>query len=325
MRAENDERVDRLPNRVVVEAPSTTANLGPGFDVFGLALDLFSDVVEVTPASKGLSIEANGKYGYSLPKRVGENTAGVTAQFFLEKLNVKHGLNIRITKGIKPGVGLGSSAASAAATAIALNRLFNVGLSKLELVEIAAQGESASAGVPHYDNVASAIFGGLTIVRLNQILDVVPLKAPRNLEIAVVIPDIAIPRKKTEAARRVLPRNVSLKKMVQNLSNASAMIAGFLLSDIDLIGRCMIDEVVEPARAPLIPNYQKVKKSAIENGALGVAISGAGPSMIAVVDSKIVEAFKVAEAMKNAFEASGVGAEAHSAKPSKGAKILEAF
>ncbi|MFQ5711590.1 MAG: homoserine kinase [Candidatus Geothermarchaeales archaeon] len=316
---------DRLPNRVVVEAPSTTANLGPGFDVFGLALDLFHDIVEVSPAPKGLSIEALGKYGGLVPERVEENTAGVVARLFLEKLNVKHGLSIGITKGIKPGVGLGSSAASAAATAIALNRLLDAGFSKVELVKIAARGESASAGVPHYDNVAPAIFGGFTIVRLNKILSVVPLTPPRNLEIAVVIPDVAIPRKKTEAARSILPRHVPLQKMVQNLGNASAMIAGFLLSDIDLIGRCMIDEVVEPARAPRIPGYLEVKKSALESGALGVAISGAGPSMIAVVDSRSVKASEVAEAMKDAFEALGVEAEAHVAKPSKGARVLEGF
>ncbi len=308
--------------RVVVEVPSTTANLGPGFDVFGLALDLFHDRVEVSLTQRGLSVEVVGEYADFVPKKPEENTAGVVAQFFLKKLNLSRGVHIRVVKGIRPSIGLGSSAASAAATAIALDRLFNTSLSKEELLQVAAQGELASAGAPHADNAAAALFGCFTIVRQGKTPGVMRLKPPDNLEVSVVVPQIHVPVKQTQMARSVLPKNVPLEQMVRNLSNACTMVAGFLLSDVDLIGHCMVDEVVEPARASLIPSYDAVRRSALESGASGVAISGAGPSMIALVNSKRTKALSVAEKMKRAFESSGVRAEAYAAKPDEGARII---
>ena len=308
--------------RVAVKVPSTTANLGPGFDVFGLALNLFHDIVEVSLIQRGISIEVVGEYADFVPNKPEENTAGVVAQFFLKKLNLNRGVHIQVSKGIRPSIGLGSSAASAAATAVALDRLFGTSLSKEELLEIAAQGEFASAGAPHADNAAAALFGGFTIVRQEKPMDVIRLSPPNNLEMSVVIPQIPTPAKKTQAARSVLPKNLPLEQMVMNLSNASFMVAGFFLSEVDLIGRYMVDEVVEPARANLIPGYGAVRRSALESGASGVAISGAGPSMIAIVNSNRTKALSVAEAMKKAFESSGVKAEAYVAKSDKGAKII---
>ena len=311
------------PNTVAVKVPSTTANLGPGFDVFGLALDLFYDVVKVKLTQEALSIEVVGKYADLVPKRIEENTAGVVAQFFLEKLDLKGGVHIQMSKGIRPSIGLGSSAASAAATAVALNRLFDASLSQEELIQIAARGEVASAGAAHADNVAAAMLGGFTIVRPGKPPKVIRLTPPKNLEVSVVIPKTSMPPKKTQMARSILPKHVTLRQMVQNISNASTMAAGFLLSDIDLIGCCMVDEVVERVRADLIPCYDEVRRSALESGASGVAISGAGPSMIAIVDSEKSRSLNVAEAMKKAFEASHIKAEAYAVKPAEGAKIVE--
>ncbi len=308
---------------VRVAAPATTANLGSGFDVFGLALDVFQDVLEVSLTHSGIHISVSGAYGELVPTKPELNVAGVAAEAFLEKAGFNVGVEIKIFKGVKPGCGLGSSGASAAATVVALDSLLGTNYSKNELISIAAQGEKASAGFPHADNVAAAILGGFIIIRCREPLDVISLKAPENLEVAISIPDVPAPPRKTEVARSVLPRRISLNQMVYNVGHASTLVAGFALRDVNLIGRGMSDCVVEPARAKLIPGYERVRESALEAGALGVAISGAGPSMIAVVDSRKVNALDVAKAMKKAFELEGVKAEAYSAKPSGGARILE--
>lgn len=311
-----------LIERVLVKAPSTTANLGPGFDVFGLALDLFYDVVEVTRVNEGISMEVLGKYAAQIPIRIENNTAGVAAKAFLKKYNIDGGVNIKLKKGIKPSVGLGSSAASAAATAVALNKLFETGLSNEEIAEIAAQGEIASAGAPHADNVSSAIFGGFTIVRRESRLRVIKLEPPVNLRVAVLIPHTSTIDNKTRKAREVLPKVSPLGLVVENVGNACGIVAGFILSDIDLIGECMINRLVETARAKFVPFYNEVRERALESGAVGVAISGAGPSIIALIDSEKHEAWKVASAMQSVFEEAGVDAEVYVAEPSKGAEVL---
>jgi len=309
---------------VKVEAPATTANLGPGFDVFGLALDVFHDIVEVKAVSTGaINISVGGVSAAAVPREVDRNTAGVVAKLLLGKAGEKLGLDIRIDKGIPIARGLGSSAACAAATAVALDRVFSLGLSSNELIGVAAQGETASAGTPHADNVSAAILGGFTIIRSYRPLDVVRLEPPPNLEFAVAIPNLPAPMKKTEKARSVIPKTIPLESVTHNVGHASTIVAGFALSRVDLIGKGMADAVVEPARARLIPGYDTVRQRALEAGALGVAISGAGPTMLSLVDPKKLAALKVAEAMKEAFESVGVECETYSAKPAKGARIIE--
>jgi len=307
---------------VRVVAPATTANLGPGFDVFGLALNVFHDLVEVSLKGGAITINALGKYASMMPTAPERNTAGVVARLILERAKANTGVEIKIAKEIKPGCGLGSSGASAAAVAVALDHLLEIGYSKMELISLAAQGESASAGFPHADNVAAAILGGFTIIRSYEPLDAISLKVPKNLEVAVAIPEVPMPPKKTEQARSILPDKVPLSKMVHNVGHASTLVAGFAQSDINLIGKGMSDWVVEPVRARLIPGYDRVRRSALDAGAAGVAISGAGPTMIAIVDAEKVNTTDVAEAMKEAFEQEGVKAEAHRAQPTGGVKIL---
>jgi len=307
---------------VRVVAPATTANLGPGFDVFGLALNVFHDLVEVGLTGVDITITPSGKYAGMMPTAPERNTAGVVARLILEKAKANTGVEIKIVKEIKPGCGLGSSGASAAAVAVALDHLLGTNYSKMELIAMAAQGESASAGFPHADNVAAAILGGFTIIRSYEPLDAISLKVPKNLEVAVTIPEVPIPPKKTEQARSILPNMVPLSKMVHNVGHASTLVAGFAQSDINLIGKGMSDWVVEPVRARLIPGYEKVRRSALDAGAAGVAISGAGPTMIAIVDAEKVNTAEVVKAMKEAFEQEGVKAEAYRAQPTEGVKIL---
>jgi homoserine kinase len=301
-------------------APATSANLGAGFDVFGVALDALSDrvLVERTEGRK-IEIEVEGEGSESIPREPGKNTAGIVANELLKLSREKIGLRIRILKGIRPGSGLGSSAASAAATAIAINDLLGINLSPTELIGFAALGEMASAGAPHADNVAAAILGGFIIIASREPLEVFKIKMPDNVEFAIVLPEIKLD---TRLARSVLPRGVDLGSMVHNVGRAATFVAGIALNSVEVMGKGMVDAVVEPARARLIPGLNHVKEKALKSGAVGVSISGAGPSVIALVNSKKAKARDVALAMKEAFEEVGVKSLPICAKPGDGAKIV---
>jgi homoserine kinase len=301
-------------------APATSANLGAGFDVFGVALDALSDKVLIERTDeRGLEIELKGEGYESIPREPEKNTAGIVANELLKLSREKIGLKIRILKGIRPGSGLGSSAASAAATAIAINDLLGLNLSPTELIGFAALGELASAGAPHADNVAAAILGDFIIIASREPLEVLKIKMPDNVEFAIVLPEIKLD---TRLARSVLPRSVDLGGMVHNIGRAATFVAGIALNSVEVMGKGMVDAVVEPARARLIPGLNHVKEKALKSGAVGVSISGAGPSVIALVNSGKVKARDVALAMKEAFEEVGVKSLPICAKPGDGAKVV---
>lgn len=306
---------------VEVVAPSTSANLGAGFDVFGVALDALFDkvLVERIDEEETIKIEVDGEGAEGIPREPNKNTAGIVARELLKISGVKHGLKIAIHKGIRPGSGLGSSAASAAATAVALNELLGLNMDRTRLIGFAALGELASAGSPHADNVSAAILGDFVVITSRDPLEVLSLRLPANAEFAVVLPEIRVD---TSLARSVLPRKVDLSSMVYNVGRAATFIAGIALNNVEVMGRGMADIVVEPARAHLIPGLGHVKERAIKAGAAGVAISGAGPSVIALVDSSKVNAESVAFAMKEAFGEVGIRSRPICARPGPGAKII---
>jgi homoserine kinase len=310
-------------SQVTVRAPATTANLGPGFDVFGLALEKPNDKVTLTLIPKGVKIEVCGLSAETIPTVPEKNTAGVVANQMLKEFSLKTGVQIKIEKGILPGMGLGSSAASAAAVAYGLNRMFNLKLDNKELIRLAAKGEVASAGFEHADNVSAAICGDFVIVKSYNPLEIVNLNSPPDMEVCVALPHIATPMSKTEKARLVVSKLVPMDKLVHNVGNAAAMASGFAKGDVDLIGKSMLDAIVEPARAFLIPGYQQVKENALKAGACGVAISGAGPAMIAIVNKKKVDSSKIAEAMKEGFKSAGFNASAFATRPGGGVRLLE--
>jgi homoserine kinase len=315
---------EALVSSVGVTAPCTSANLGPGFDVFALALDAFQDTIRIQISFEaGVKLEITGLDSESVPVDPNLNSAGLVAQHMLRRHGEAVGVNIRIDKGVPVGKGLGSSAASAAATAVGLNYLLGLGLTENEIVETAAQGEIASAGVAHADNVAAAVLGGFTLVQSYSPFSVVRLRPPSGFEIAIAIPDIPTPSNKTERARAVLPDRVPLGKVAHNVGGAASIVAGILSEDIELIGKGMVDAIIEPARARLVPGYAQVKQAALAAGAEGVAISGAGPSVIAIVDNARVSAASVADAMRTALESSGVQCRALVAKAAGGATVLE--
>ena len=310
-------------SQVTVIAPATTANLGPGFDVFGLALKQPHDKVKLTAIPKSIQVEVSGLSAeriLALPKR---NTASIVANHIIKEYNLKTGIKINIDRGIMPGIGLGSSAASAAAVAYGLNHMFNLKIEREELIRWAAKGEAASAGSEHADNVSAAICGGFIIVRSYNPLKILKLQAPKDMEVCVAYPHIKTPANKTAKARSVVPTQVSIEKLVHNVGRAAAMASGFASGDVDLIGESMSDAVAEPERATLIPGYQKVRGSALKAGACGVAMSGAGPAMIAIVNRRKANASKVSKAMKEAFESTGLRATVFVTTSGRGTYILE--
>lgn len=310
-------------NEIVVKVPATSANIGSGFDVFGLALEEPSDKVTMVRTTAGVKIQVSGFSAETISLVPEKNTAGVVANLMLREFSLKTGLCIAIEKGIWPGKGLGSSAASAAAVAYGLNHMFDLNLSDEQLVQFAAKGEVASAGYEHADNVAAAVCGDFVIVKSYNPVEIVCLKAPSDMECCVAFPRISTPVGKTKKARLVVPKTVPLEKLIYNVGQAAAMASGFATGDIELIGKSMHDSIIEPARAFLIPGYLKVKENALSAGACGVAISGAGPAVIAVVNRKQAVAAKVAAAMKEGFQFAGCEATAFATKPGKGVSIAE--
>ena len=300
---------------VTVRAPCSTANLGPGFDVFGLALDAFYDEVTVTKKGKGITIVSSD----NIPLNPNKNTAGLVANAMKKKKKLTGGIEIKIRKNVPPGFGMGSSAASAAACAIGINKLYNLKLNQNQLVSYAGIGEKASAGSIHYDNVAASILGGFVIVNSDP-LSVTRIEAPKDLILCVGIPKIKVPKKKTKVSRSVIPKTVKLSDSIRNLANAANIVAGFLNKDSNLIGKSVEDVIVEPARKHMIPGFNNVKNNALRAGAFGVTISGAGPSVIAFA-SKKQNLTKIGTSMKRGFKSAKVDCDIVICKPSKGPTI----
>lgn len=298
---------------ISVKAPSSTANLGPGFDVFGLAIDAFYDEITLTKTKSGITIITEDR----IPTNPENNTAGLVVKNMKKRFQIKSGIEIKIKKGVPAGFGMGSSAASAAATAVAFDKLFGLRLDGNSLVEFAGFGEKASAGTIHYDNVAASVLGGFVIVKINP-LDVIRIDPPINLRMCVAVPKLDVPKKKTKVSRGVIPKKVKLTDSVLNISNASAIVAGFMRKDPELIGNSIKDVIVEPARQHMIPGYANVKQNALKAGALGVTISGAGPSIIAF-SQKSANLKKISLAMSKGFASANIKCQTIICKPSKGA------
>ena len=300
-----------MVSKITVKAPSSTANLGPGFDVFGLAIDAFYDTVTLTKIKNGIKIITDD----DIPTNPEKNTAGLVVKNMKKKFKIKQGIEIKIKKGVPAGFGMGSSAASAAAAVVAFDKLFRLKLDGNSLIELAGFGEKASAGTVHYDNVAASVLGGFVIVKTNP-LDVIRIEPPTNLRMCIAVPTIDVPKKKTKVSRGVIPKKVNLTDSILNLSNASAIVAGFMKKDPELIGNSIRDVIVEPARQHMIPGFSKVKENAIKAGALGVTISGAGPSVIAFSKST-ANLKKIGLAMSKGF--TNTKCQIVICKPSKGA------
>lgn len=292
--------------KIGVFCPATVANISCGFDVLGLCLENSGDHMYISE-KKEPGIEIIIKGGPDLPLEPEKNVAGVAVMAMLHALNTEKGIIIEIDKRIKPGSGIGSSAASAAGAVYGLNKLLGEPLSLKELIPFAMQGEALASGVAHADNVAPALLGGITLVRSYDPLEVIGLHVPSELYIAVIHPQLEL---KTSDARSVLKSQVPMKKAIRQWGNLAALVSALYTEDYELMGRSLVDEIVEPMRSPLIPGFDKAKKAALESGALGSGISGSGPSIFALCRGEET-AQKVGHAMNTIYRQLGVLTEQH--------------
>lgn len=291
---------------IKVFAPATVANLSCGFDVLGCCLDNVGDEMVISLVDEP-HIKITKIDGADLPFETEKNVAGVAVQALVEKYDKPIGVEIEIYKKIKAGSGIGSSAASSAGAVWAVNHLLDHPFTNEELVPFAMEGERLASGNAHADNVAPALLGGFTLVRSYHPLDVIKLHTPQDLYMTVIHPQIEI---KTADARSVIKDKIELKEAVHQWGNVGGLVAGLYTEDYNLIGRSLEDIIVEPLRSILIPEFQKVKEVAVQEGALGCGISGSGPSIFALCKGKKT-AQQVAEAIDEIYSCTGLDYDIH--------------
>ena len=293
---------------IKVFAPATVANVTCGFDILGFAVDEPGDEVILTlKETKGVVIhQITGDDG-RLPLNATQNTVGASIISMLKYLNSNQGVEIILNKKMPFGSGLGSSAASAAAGSVALNELLGTKLDKQQLVKFAMEGEKVASGAAHADNVAPAIYGGFVLIRSYNPLDIIQIPAPNDLYCSLVHPHLEI---STKEARALLSPQVSLKDTITQCGNVAGLITGLITNNYALIGRSMQDIIAEPVRSKLIPGFETVKKHALLNNALGVGISGSGPSIFALSTSKDT-ANNIAQIMQAQFNKLNIGSDTY--------------
>lgn len=266
---------------VRVFAPASVANIAVGYDILGFALDAPGDeiVVRFSP-QPGLRISRITGAGDRLPYEVEKNTAGFSAMRLLEYLGeTTRGIEMEIHKKMPFGSGLGSSAASAVGGVMAINELLGCPLTKREILPFAVLGEELADGAYHADNVAPSLLGGIVLIRSNRELDIIQLPVPAQLFATVIYPEVEV---LTRDARNILRREVPLEEVITQTGNLAAFISSLYTQDMELLGRSLSDIIIEPQRSTLIPHFNAVKEAALNEGALGCSISGAGPSIFAL-------------------------------------------
>jgi homoserine kinase len=319
------ERGTRHPQRAAAFAPGTVSNVGCGFDVLGFALEQPGDLVIAIPREQpGVEImDITGDNG-RLPRDPDRNTASVAVNALLSlqgrpegrplqtnvaagvRTDVAAGLQTRgvgliIRKGLPLASGIGSSGASAVAAVLAVNEALALDAPQAILLRSAMEGERVSAGAVHPDNVAPSLLGGFVLARNVDPPDMVRLPVPANLACAVLCPALEV---ETRAARAILPEHVPLASAVRQWANVGALVAALYMDDLDLLGRAMVDHIVEPYRARLVPGFAHIARAALDSGAIGCTLSGAGPAMFALCRS-LESAERVGDAMKAALQQHG--------------------
>ncbi|MDH4122646.1 MAG: homoserine kinase [Thermoplasmata archaeon] len=303
------------PKSIMVEAPATMANFGPGYDTFGLCIDRPVDILEIERLDgKGIELEVS-KRGYKVPLDIDENTASVAARELL-RLYGKDlrsiSLRMWLRKGIRPGSGLGSSAASAVSGALGVASLLGL-KDKKKILMAAAKGEAVSSGTPHLDNVSPCLFGGFTVVLDHRKLDILRIKPPQ-MKIVVCLPEMVI---ETAKARELIPKHVPVKTSISHSSWASGVVHGMKAGDISLVARCLRDEIAVPARKQLIEGFDSARKEALSAGALSFSISGSGPAVYSLAE---INHESIGKAMVKGFREAGVKSKFFIAMPGKGAR-----
>jgi homoserine kinase len=296
-------------NEIKIFCPATIANLSCGFDVLGTCLENVGDEMIIRKSNqKGIRITKI--VGADLPLETEKNVAGVAALALIDAIDTVFGFDIEIYKNIKAGSGIGSSSASAAGAVFGINELLGKPFSRKQLVQFAMKGEALASGSEHADNVAPCLLGGFTLVRSSNPLDIIRIESPVDLFATVIHPQIEL---KTSEMRAVLQPMISLKSAIAQWGNVGGFVAGLYTSDYELIGRSLHDVIVEPLRGKFIPQFDLVKKVALENGALGAGISGSGPSIFAL-SKGLQTAQNVANAMSKIYDKTEIPYEIHVCK-----------
>jgi homoserine kinase len=285
---------------VTVHSPGTVANLVCGFDILGLALHQPFDIMKLTLTDEPL-VKIKNKDAYNLPTDPEKNVAGVVLLSIMEKMNSQVGFEVEIEKHIKPGSGIGSSAASAAGAAVAANQLLGNIFTTDEMVQFAMNGEKLASGVKHADNIAPCILGGVSLIRSIFPLDIISVPSP-DLFVTVIHPQIEV---RTSDARQILRQQILLKDAIRQWGNIAGLVTGFIKNDLDLIGRSLEDVIIEPVRSILIPGFDEVKAKCKEAGALGGGISGSGPSVFMLSKNENI-AKEVEVVMKEVYNKIGI-------------------
>lgn len=263
---------------------SSSANLGPGYDILAVAHDAYHDRVSAR-LSSGSEKRRIRILGMKEPHNPLDNTAGLAVDRLLHDMELRDSVDLSIMKGVPAGLGLGSSGASASAAISAVDRLLGLNLSKEEKVKYSMFGEIASSGTPHADNVAASIFGGLVVVESINPIRVRHIPISQEFSFLTVIPAIHI-ADKTRICRTLVPGTIPMDKYVENARYIAELTSGLITGDRELVRSGMNDSIVEVARKPLYPFYDDLKKIMLDANAAGACLSGAGPSVIAVVDER---------------------------------------
>lgn len=282
--------------------PATVANVGPGFDILGFALETPGDVIRIEPTGNKQHTILN-ESDVELPLDPSRNVATVALDAMLDELDSKERFRLTFKQKIPVGSGIGSSAASSAGAVYGANILLGRPFSDSGLIPFAMKGEQAASGSAHADNVAPALLGGFVLVRSYDPLDIHGIPSPEGLHCSIVHPDISIA---TEDSRRILKTNVPLTTAIAQCGNVAGLVAGLLTSNFGLIRDSMHDVIAEPARSFLIPEFKPVKEAAMQAGALGCSISGSGPSIFAL-SQNLEKARTISGAMKEVFTKAGIG------------------
>ena len=306
-------------DRIKVFSPGSITNLSCGYDVLGVCLNNRGDEITVTKTSnKGIVIKSNDEYDIS--KDINENVAGIAAQALLKNISTKFGFEIEIKKGIKPGSGIGSSAASSAGTVFAINQLLDSPFSQLDLIKFSMEGEKFVSGSYHADNVAPIILGGITLVRSIDEIDVIKLPSPKTLEVIIIRPNIEI---KTSDSRKVVKKKIKIEKMVKQSANLASFVSSLYTEDFDLMSKSVVDIIAEPNRKILIPEFDKIKNKSKNSGAIAVGISGSGPSIFSLSNNTIISK-KILETASNHYDKLDINYDGFISKINPtGIKILE--
>lgn len=305
--------------KVKVFAPASIANMGCGFDIIGFTLDEVGDVLEMS-CEEGDGLEISNETDVPLPTDIEKNVITPVVRKFLDIMDRKALIKVRILRKIYPGSGIGSSSASSAAAAYGMNALFGYPLSDEELVECAMEGENLASGGYHADNAAPAVMGGIVLIRGYEPLDLIKLPVPGNFYCAVIHPNIVV---STKEAREILPHEVPLHDAIRQWGNVGGLVAGLYSGDISLVGRAMKDVIAEPYRKAFIPGFDELRGRLLDAGALAMNIAGSGPSVFALAD-RFGVASRLGKIMKDHFSSLGIDYECFVVKVSNnGAKVLE--